>query len=63
MWSLTTFIGKEKKYKTKGNPSCFIPCLLVVFIRQLEIVVTTLATLLNNSNNDLLQISLTLIYY
>ena len=32
----------EEKYNPKKPPSCLIPCLLVVFTWQLEILVTTL---------------------
>ena len=45
MWSLATFIGKydvEKKIEPKEIPSCLIPHLLVVFTRQIEILVTAL---------------------
>ena len=36
------FMGKLKKIEPKEIPSCLIRRLLVVFTRQLEIVVTTL---------------------
>ena len=39
-WPLSTFIRTEKKNGTKEISSCLIPCLLVVFTRQLEISVT-----------------------
>ena len=32
----------EKKIEPKQIPNCLIPCLLVVFTRQIEILVTTL---------------------
>ena len=32
----------ERKIEPKEIPSCFIPCLLVVFTRQLEILVASL---------------------
>ena len=35
------FQRKMKKIEPKEIPSCLIPCLLVVFTRQLEILVTT----------------------
>ena len=37
-------VGKEnrRKIETKEIPSCLIPCLLVVFTRQLEILATSL---------------------
>ena len=37
-----TFIGNRRKIEPKEIPSHLIPRLLVVFIRQLEILVTTL---------------------
>ena len=37
------FHWKKKKKEPKETPSCLIPRLLVVFTRQLEILVTTLA--------------------
>ena len=41
-WPPATFIGKKKKIEPKEIPSHLIPRLLVVFTRQLEILVTTL---------------------
>ena len=40
IWSLATFIGKKKKSRTKRNPELF-DSPPVVFIQQLEILVTT----------------------
>ena len=38
MWPLPTFIGKwKKKQNQKEFPSCFIPCLLVVFTHKREL--------------------------
>ena len=37
-----TFIGIRRKIEPKEIPSCLIPRLLVVFTRQLEILLTTL---------------------
>ena len=30
-WSPATFIGKQKKNEAKENPSCLIPCLLIIY--------------------------------
>ena len=39
-WLLS--LEKGRKVEAKETPSCLIPCLLVVFTQQLEILVTTL---------------------
>ena len=41
-----TFIGIRRKIEPKEIPSCLIPRLLVVFTRQLEILVTALEIVL-----------------
>ena len=41
-WPPASFIGNTRKTGPKEIPSHLIPCLLVVFTRQLEILVTTL---------------------
>ena len=46
-------LENRRKIEPKEIPSCLIPRLLVVFIRQLEILVTTL----NNNNNNIKKIS------
>ena len=47
-FSPATFIGKWKNAEPKEFPSCLIPCLLVVFTRQLEILVTAQMQILLN---------------
>ena len=47
-FSPATFIGKWKKAEPKEFPSCLIPCLLVVFNRQLEVLVTAQMQILLN---------------
>ena len=53
-WPPATFIGNTRKTGPKEIPSHLIPCLLVVFTRQLEILVTTLLVYLFCHLADLL---------
>ena len=47
MWPLPTFIGKwKKKQNQKEFPSCFIPCLLVVFTHKRELSIIGISLLL-----------------
>ena len=47
MWPLPTFIGKwKKKQNQKEFPSCFIPCLLVVFTHKRELSLSGISLLL-----------------
>ena len=53
-----TFVWKKKKNRPKRNPCCLIPWLLVVFTRQLEILVTAQALVVQKVDGAIDRINL-----